>query len=247
MNPRTPAIVGTVLVLSEDTLAIGRLAGIMEEFALSVELCGDVSTAADRLKRRKFEAIVVDFSQKHNALAVLEQLRASPSNRTSVAFALTGGTRETADALRAGASFALEKPLTRDAVSHMLRAAYGLIVRERRRYFRFPIAVPATLRRKSLPVIHGETVNVSERGIALRASTQLAPGTEGTAEFPLPVPNLRITAESRVCWNDDKGLAGLAFLFLPSAMASELQAWLAARLEEQLPRPVTQKFQGGPD
>jgi CheY-like chemotaxis protein len=247
MSPRSAGIAGTVLVVSEDELAIGQLAGIMEEFALSVELCGDVSTAMDRLKGRKFEAIVVDFSQKHNGIAVLEQLRASPSNRTAVAFALTGGTRETAQALRSGASFALEKPLTHESVSHMLRAAYGLIVRERRRYFRFPIVVLATLSRKNLPVVYAETVNMSERGMALKASTPLSPGTEGTADFTLPGPPLPITAESRVCWNDDKGLAGLAFLFLPSAMASDLQAWLAARLEEQLPRPVTQKFQAGPD
>jgi CheY-like chemotaxis protein len=246
MTPRSAGIVGNVLLVSGDSLAIGQLAGIMQELALSVEVCGDVSTAIDRLKQRKFEAVVVDFLQKHNAIAVLEQLRSSPSNRTAVAFALTGGTLETTQALRAGASFALEKPLTYESVSHTLRAAYGLIVRERRRYFRCPVAVPATLSRKGMPVVYGETVNVSERGMAFRAPAPLTPGTEGMAEFSLPEPVLRIAAESRVCWNDHKGLAGLAFIFLPPAMSSELQGWLALRLEEQLPSPVTQKFQAGP-
>jgi hypothetical protein len=35
----------------------------------------------------------------------------------------------------------------------------------------------------------------------------------------------------------------LLFLFLPSNLSSELQAWLARRLEEQLPDPVTRRFQ----
>jgi hypothetical protein len=34
----------------------------------------------------------------------------------------------------------------------------------------------------------------------------------------------------------------LSFLFLPFDLASELQAWLAQKLEEQLPPRVVEKF-----
>jgi hypothetical protein len=116
-----------------------------------------------------------------------------------------------------------------DSIRHTLRVAYGMIVRERRRYFRYPVVVPAVLNRRVAPEVFGRTINISERGVALRASPLLAPGSEGTAQFTLPDPPLRITAESKVCWNNEKGEMGLSFLFLPFDIASELQSWLAQK------------------
>lgn len=196
----------------------------------------------DRVNYRKFEAVVIDFSLGHPAAAFLEKVRASASNRTAVTFALTSSRDDTTRALKAGSSFTLERPLSPTSISHTLKVAYGLIVRERRRYFRFPIEVPALLSRKETPDVYGWTVNISQRGMAVSTSTLLTPGTEAVAQFTLPDPALPITAESRVCWSNDRGHVGLVFLFLPAHLACDLQAWLADRLEEQLPHPVTQKF-----
>ena len=158
-------------------------------------------------------------------------------------FAITGSSEETTYALKAGSSFALERPLTSDSIRHTLNAAYGLIVRERRRYFRYPISVPAAARRKGESEVFRKTVNVSERGMAFSASTPLAPGTEVMIQFSLTKPQLAVTAECKVCWTNDKGQSGLLFLFLPSNLGAELQTWLAGRLEEQLPDLVTRRFQ----
>ena len=62
-------------------------------------------------------------------------------------------------------------------------------------------------------------------------------------QFTLTNPQLAITAECKVCWTNDGGQSGLSFLSLPSDLSSELQAWLARRLEEQLPDLVTRRFQ----
>ena len=79
--------------------------------------------------------------------------------------------------------------------------------------------------------------------MALSTSTPLAPGTELKIQFTLPDPRLDLTADCKVCWNNDKGQAGLLFVFIASNLASDLQSWLARRLEEQLPDVVTQRFQ----
>jgi hypothetical protein len=78
--------------------------------------------------------------------------------------------------------------------------------------------------------------------MALTTLTPLAPGTEATAQFTLPDPLLRITAESKTCWNNEKGEVGLSFHFLPSDLASQLQSWLAQKLEKNYPQLVTDKF-----
>jgi hypothetical protein len=189
----------------------------------------------------------VDLSLEGYTDACLQQIRISASNRTAVTFALTSSPEDTARALKQGFHFALERPLTPDSISHTLRAAYGLIVRERRRYFRFPVSVPATLNRKAAAEVYGLTINISECGMALWTSTPLTPGSEGTAQFTLPDPAVPITAESRVCWSNEKGEMGLSFLFLPYDMASELQAWLARKLEEGLPQLVADKFRRAGD
>jgi hypothetical protein len=159
-----------------------------------------------------------------------------------VCVTLTSSSQETAHALKAGSSFVLQRPLTSESIGHTLKAAYGLITRERRRYFRYPVAVPVVLNRKTAPEVFGQTVNISERGMALTTLTPLAPGTEATAQFTLPDPLLRITAESKTCWNNEKGEVGLSFHFLPSDLASQLQSWLAQKLEKNYPQLVTDKF-----
>jgi ActR/RegA family two-component response regulator len=239
----TAKVIGTALIVSEDAVVTRQLAEALQELALSVEVCLKVSDAIDRVNHSKLEVAVVDFSLGNQAALLLEQLRGSASNRTAVAFAITGNSVETAYALKVGSSFALERPITFDSLRNTLQAAYGMIVRERRRYFRYPISVPAAVSKRGELEIFGETVNVSERGVAFSGSTPLGPGAEVTMQFTLTNPQLAITAECKVCWTNDRGQSGLSFLLMPSNLSSELQAWLARRLEEQLPDVVTRRFQ----
>jgi ActR/RegA family two-component response regulator len=239
----TAKLIGTALIVSEDAMATRHLAEALQELALSVEVCINVSDALDRVRHSKLEVCVIDFSLGSPAARFLEQVRGSVSNRTAVTFAITSSSAETANALKAGSSFALERPLSLSSIRHTLNAAYGLIVRERRRYFRCPISVPAAASRKGESEIFGRTVNISERGMAITTSTPLTPGTEVTMQFTLTNPQLAITAECKVGWHDDKRQSGLSFLFLPANLSSELQVWLARRLEEQLPNSVTGRFQ----
>jgi hypothetical protein len=71
--------------------------------------------------------------------------------------------------------------------------------------------------------------------MAFRTLSPLMPGIDVTVQFTLSRPALLVSAECRVCWSNDQGQSGLSFLFLPSNLSSELQAWLARRLEEATP------------
>ncbi|MBV8053116.1 MAG: PilZ domain-containing protein [Acidobacteriaceae bacterium] len=233
--------IGAALLVSRDNIASAQIGDLFREHALSVEVSFDISTALDRLSRRKFEAVVIDSSAE-SQVPVLQRIRASASNRTAVTFALTNDRESTARALTDGFGFVLERPLTPDAISHTLRVAYGMIVRERRRYFRCPVSVPVLFSRKAAAESFGRTVNVSESGMALRTATRLEPGWEGSTRFTLPDLLHEMMADCRVCWSRENGEAGLSFLFLPSNLASELQAWLTEKLEKQLPESVAEKF-----
>jgi ActR/RegA family two-component response regulator len=179
IDPSTGKRIGTVMMVSEDEMAARQLAEAMQELALSVEVCTKVSDALDPVSRRKFEAGVIDFSLGNQSARFLEQVGRSASNRTAVMFAITSDSTETALALNAGSVFALQRPLTLESIRNTLKAAYGMIVRERRRYFRHRVSCPARLRRKDAPEIFGKTVNISESGMAFSTSTPLKPGFEG--------------------------------------------------------------------
>lgn len=238
-----PTQSSTVQLVSQDSMVVRQITEAMQELALAVEPCALLSVAADRCNRRKFDAVVIDLAMGGEAAAFIGQVRGSPSNRTTVIFALTSSPRESAHALNQGANFVLERPLTPDAIRNTLRVAYGLILRERRRYFRYAISVPVVLNRRGAPEIFGRTVNVSECGMAIHTPTALASGAEVTAQFTVrPDPLLQIKADAKVCWNNERGEIGLSFLFLPHDQASELQSWLAKKLEELLPKKATSGF-----
>jgi hypothetical protein len=74
-----------------------------------------------------------------------------------------------------GSMFKFVRPLSIDSVSLTLKAAYGLIVRERRRYFRCPIAVGSTLRTTEFAEIKSETVTIGEGGMGLSTSHPFKP------------------------------------------------------------------------
>lgn len=234
--------VGNVLLISPDRTAAAQVTEVLREHALAVEAIATTIVALDRLHHQKFEAVVIDWKLGNQAPTCLHQLRASPLNRTAIAFALTRGSEETTIALREGFSFILERPLSPESISHTVKVAYGLIVRERRRYFRYPVVVPVVLSRKNSSEVFGRTVNVSENGLALSCSVPLVRDSEGSVQFALPDPVLQITADVRVCWHDQQGNCGLQFLFMPSDLASHLQTWLARKLEKELPQAVAEKF-----
>jgi CheY-like chemotaxis protein len=236
------ATVGTALLVCDDPIATRQVTEALQELALSVEVSLTASLASRRINETKIEVAVVEFSL--GGPLFLEHLRASPSNRNVVTIAITKGSDETSRALKAGSGFAMQRPLTKESISHTLRAAYGMIVRERRRYYRHPVVVAAALSMKDGSVLFGKTHNVSESGMAFHSDkARVTPGVNATAQFKLENPAVQVTAECKVCWANDKGQAGLSFVFVPSTTSAQLQSWLAQRLEEQLPSSVSQRFQ----
>jgi ActR/RegA family two-component response regulator len=241
--PAASVSVGSALVVSNDAAAIKHLDASMQQLAMSAEVCFEVAAALNLLSRRKFEAVVVDLQLGDQAKSILEKIRLSPSNRTAVLFTISDSDAETAVAFKAGTNFVLRRPLSPASISRSLKVAYGLIVRERRRYFRCPIEIPAAICAPGTPAVHGKTLNISEGGVAINTSLSLKPGVQVKVQFTLPDREIHFEAESTVCWSKE-GYLGFQFSALPPELASELQEWLARRLEESLPASVADKFRG---
>jgi ActR/RegA family two-component response regulator len=239
--PAPSVSMGSVLVVSNDALTVKHLSASLQQLAMSPEVCFEVPAALHLLSQRKFEAVIVDLQSGDQAEAFLEKIRISPSNRTTVIFTISGSDAETAVAFKAGSNFVLSRPLSPASIDRSLKVAYGLIVRERRRYFRCPLEIPAEIRGPDLQIVRGKALNISEGGIAIATSVSLKTGVQVQVIFTLPDRESQFAVASTICWCS-QGCFGLQFTSLPPHLASELQEWLARRLEESLPDSVADKF-----
>ncbi len=240
--PAPSAALAGALLVSNDATTIKQLRESMQQFDMSPEVCSDVPAALALLNQRKFEAVIVDLLLGAQANEVLDKVRRSPSNRTAVIFTVSEGDTETAGAFKAGTNFVLRRPLYSASIGRSLKVAYGLILRERRRYFRCPIEFPVAICRPGMPEIHGQTLNISENGIAIATSIPLLPGVKVQLHFALPGNDLRFVIGATTCWCKQSYL-GLQFFSVSARLTSVLQEWLLHRLEESLPESLAQKFQ----
>jgi hypothetical protein len=235
------ASIGRALLISDDETTIQQITESTRQFAISLEVRGELGAALQQLKSQKFEAIIVDFRRRGRAQTILQEIALTPSNVSAVTFAISDSKEETTEAFSAGSRFVLERPLSADSINRTMKVAYGLIVRERRRYFRCPVAVPVTLRGKDIPDTNGQAVNISEGGMALNLPIPLQPGLQATITFTLPGIEADFAPESTVCWHKE-GVVGVKFSTLPALQKSELQHWLGRQLEHALPESVAGKF-----
>jgi CheY-like chemotaxis protein len=223
--------------------------GTLEEFkiplrqlSISSEVCRDGPTAISALKLRKFDAVIVDLQLGQESGTVLDELRLSASNRTTVTLAVSGGEAVSTAASRKKVGFVIERPLSPLSIRGALKAAYGLILRERRRYFRCPISIPVVILRQDVPDVRCDSMNISEGGIALSTFVPLKSGERVRIQFTLPGHKAPLLVESTVCWWKT-GHIGMRFICLSPLSTSELQDWLSRKLEEALPDFVTRTLQ----
>jgi ActR/RegA family two-component response regulator len=242
--PEEPAAACTALVVCNDARACQLIIESLQPLAIRPEICEEVFRAAGLLDKQKFEAVIVDLLLGDGAVLIIEQLRFSRANRTAVTFAISTGNGAQTSGVKLDSTFVLQRPLSAASVGQTLRAAYGLVVRERRRYFRCPIAVPAFVRAWQPEEFLCQTINISEGGVAISTRTMPDSTLPAAVRFSLPERSSQLFAKTKVCWRGQGGLVGLEFQSLASPQKSELQEWLARKLDETLPPNVAALFRG---
>jgi CheY-like chemotaxis protein len=222
------------LLVSGDIQTIDTLCHFMGKLAMHVEVCSDFALAGSKLGHSKFEALVVDFKQKEEALELLKRSRELASHKAAVVLAILNSNDEMPGAFRAGASFVLVKPLSSQVLMRTLRVSYPLMVHERRRSFRCPLQIPIYVSIGSDSEFVATSVNISELGIALTNSPRLKVKDKVVLRLTLPGTDVAAKINAAVCWRDDSGSAGLEFVNVPMWVKAELASWLADKLEAYL-------------
>lgn len=235
------ASIATALLLSEDGPTVALITQCLEELAISTDVCACNADFYRLLNRKKVEAIIIDSPRLSAPVRFLDIVRSSPSNRSAVTFAVSDGRKQNL-APGEGPNFFFESPLSREALQKMLKVSFGLIVRERRRYFRCPISIPATLRSDEFGNVSCRVINISEGGMALHSHAKFRLKLHADVGFEIPNQVSRQVVKSEVVWCDN-GRAGIRFLSQTAQQRVELQGWLALQLESSFPERVLKTFQ----
>jgi c-di-GMP-binding flagellar brake protein YcgR len=106
-----------------------------------------------------------------------------------------------------------------------------MMFRERRRYYRYPIAVPTFARTKDGSEFEATSINVSETGMCIQTSRPLASGEQLRLRIELPSLSEPFTTSGEVCWVDVNGRVGIRFSNVRQ-VTERLQHWLSERMSE---------------
>jgi CheY-like chemotaxis protein len=233
--------IALALLASADPVTIQQFSHALQELSISPDVCQEVPAAVGLLNRRKFDAVIVDLQLGEQSGLILDEVHLSPSNRTAVTFAISGSDAE-GTAFRKRSEFVFERPLSTQSIRNTLKPAYGLILRERRRYFRCPISIPVVILRRTMPEVRCHSLNISEGGMAVSTFVPLIHGESVRVQFTVPDHKVPFLAESTICWSKT-GHLGVRFVSISDEHKSKLQGWLSRKLEEMLPEFVAGQFQ----
>jgi CheY-like chemotaxis protein len=221
----------TSLLVCSEAQAVQVLSRILQDLGIAVESCGDLRMARARIADRHFDALLIDCQDEPAAVELIAQARKTPANQNIVAIAMVSGRNEVHGIFAKGANFMLYKPISRERAAHSMRAACGLMQRERRTRPRIPLqAAQTSIAYAGREDVPAALVDLSEDGIALRSDSKLPPYCKVYFQFALPGNTSLVRLSGEVMWQDSSGRVGIRFAQVPKSSRRVLNDWSQANL-----------------
>ncbi|MGA9355637.1 MAG: PilZ domain-containing protein [Terriglobales bacterium] len=226
------------LLLSSDEKTVRVLRRVLGDLEISIEHCTGSDAALRRITRQRYEAIVVDCSDRENAANVLRATKAAPVNKRALSIILVENNVGLKGGFEMGAHFVLHKPLTVERAKASFRAVRALMKSERRLQLRVPIELSIDC----IGASHypARTFDLCEGGMAIQFTGRKA--REASLRFVLQLPGIdakshpeKLELPGELAWEGDESRAGVRFKDLTDSQRSALRKWLASRLPETEP------------
>jgi CheY-like chemotaxis protein len=211
---------------------------VMEELGIKLELCADVARAAVRLAQERFDLIILDCEKQADMTSLLHEARTSRLNDTSLAVVVVGGQENIREIFSLGVNFVLYKPLSYERALSSLRAAQGVLYRDKRRKARAPVHTQATIDYAGGEQAKATLVNLAEEGMAVNFGKRLPPTCKVYFQFQLPGQTANVRLSGQVVWQDWNGRAGIQFVDVPQTSRRVLQEWLKMNANDPPGRPM---------
>lgn len=220
------------LLLSSNERVSTILSRLLRDLGIEVHLCSKLEQALKKLSDRKYDGIFADFEHPE-ALELLRNIKKFKHNKRSVAFAIVEKNAGLQQPFRAGAHFVIHKPLSIEGSKRTLRAAHGLLMREKRNHFRNDISASGALiadGRASSPIL---LLDLHRTGALIESPVTLKTGQKVNLWFSVPESTVDVRVEAIVRWTDIAGRAGVEFQAISENSHRTLEEW-ARRMSTEL-------------
>lgn len=214
------------VVVSGDASVVSSLPAWLKSMGITPIVYGNTPAALQAVTKQRVDAIFVD-SNLDPEFSVLRGIRIAPAGRKLIGMAITSRETSISDAFRF-ADFVLEKPLLQQSVMHTLRAAHGMMMRDRLQYTRIPLETSARVCNSNATSSSAIAINVSQTGIALQSDVEFVAGEIVQIQFRLPEVSNMISCKAKAIWTD-RTKTGFSFLEMKSGDQVTLSAWIEGR------------------
>lgn len=215
-----------VLVVCPDQESAKLLGLILSEMGMIAEHTSSISRGIEQLDTQQFDAIILDYHTEQGSQEFLARLRQSAKNRTAMLIAVVDAEFNARPLFGFGANFVLYRPLSLERARLSLRAARGLMRRERRRSPRWPVNSTANVSYPGAMDLSASLTDISDGGTAIKTRGPLPYGGKVYFEFALPGQEQLIRLSGEVAWQHSSGRTGIRFLDVPQASRRLIQSWL---------------------
>jgi CheY-like chemotaxis protein len=215
-----------VLVVCPDQDSASLLTQVLSEMGMGVEHTPSISRGLELVSEQTFEAIVLDYRGDRSSEEFLSRLRRSARNRTTILIAVVDAEFSARPVFGLGANFVLYRPLSIERTRLSLRAARGLMRRERRRTPRSSVRSTTNVSYPGAPDLSATMADISDGGTLITTANRLPNACKVYFEFALPGQPQLVRLSGEVAWQDSSGRTGIRFLDVPQASRRLIQSWL---------------------
>jgi CheY-like chemotaxis protein len=214
------------LVVCSDQDSASLLTLVLSELGMAAEHTPSISRGLELLEGQHFDVIVLDYRADRSSEEFLARLRQSAKNRASMLIVIVDNEFNARPVFGLGANFVLYRPLSSERTRISLRAARGLMRRERRRAPRMPVSSTANVACPGAPELNAVLTDLSDGGTALQTANRIPPACKVYFEFSLPGQQQLVRLSGEVAWQDASGRTGIRFLDVPQSSRRLIQTWL---------------------
>src|SRR6202140_2356019 len=223
------------LVVCPDQDSATLLTLILSELGMAAEHTPSISRGLELLDSQRFDAIILDYRADQSSEEFFAHLRHSAKNRASMLIAIVDGNFNARPVFGLGANFVLYRPLSSERTRISLRAARGLLRRERRRAPRASLSSTANVAYPGAPELNAILTDLSDGGTSIQTANRLPPACKVYFEFALPGQQQLVRLSGEVAWQHASGRTGIRFLDVPQSSRRLMQPWL----QQNNPQPAT--------
>ncbi len=226
-RPAGPGVRPVCLLVDCSDATVDMFRPLLNTWNVCTGVCNSPTEAASIVSRSKVDSVVLECSAPETGLVAIEMLRSLPPGANMIVVAVIQN-RDIADqCLRAGANFVLSRPFDPEITYRTLRAAYGLMLAERRRYFRHPVDVPVELTDSSGIILQGKMKNVSDHGMAVKCMGKLRTHDKVVVSFAVPGSTAVIRITGQIVWANAGGTAGIRLFSTEGSAREHMAKWLS--------------------